>query len=313
VDIIHVTCDPDGYRVMEEGKSSARGRVFRIITTAATVLISAGILGYMIYSQRAALETFTWDFRVVPVVLGFLVFSLDLLLVAVIWGWIMNTIGKPLPLRTHLRVYLISNVAKRLPGTIWYVASRAQMYKEEQISRRFTSLASGVEFTISMISSAMVCFFFAVPTLAQYRLGFFGIGSVFVIGLVLVHPRFINWSFRKLGTSAREFTYWKSIQWLLAYLLAWFLSGLFIYQTGTAILPIAPQNLWYIIGSIGLVNLLAAVLFFAPSNLGVTEVGLSLLLSNLVPAPIAVIIAIAVRVLVIVFEIIWALLAIWLL
>lgn len=298
---------------MTETTRRAHDRLVRIAITAATLLISIVILGYMVYSQRAALETFTWEFQAVPAGLAFIVFSLDLALVAVVWGWIMNTIGTPLPYRRHLRVYLISNVTKRLPGTIWYIASRAQMYRDEQISRRFTSLASGVEFAISMISSAMVCILFAIPILTQYRLGFFAIGIVMASGLVLVHPRFVGWFFRKMGTQAREFTYWKSVQWLFAYLFAWFLSGLFIFQTGNAILPIAPEYLWYIIGSIGLVNLLTAVLFFAPSNLGVTEVGLSLLLSNVVPAPLAVIIAIAVRFLVIVFEIFWALIAIWLL
>jgi hypothetical protein len=58
---------------------------------------------------------------------------------------------------------------------------------------------------------------------------------------------------------------------------------------------------------------LSYAVFFLPNNLGFTEVGLSLLLANLVPSSFAVIIAVLTRFSILIYEIIIALLVITLL
>jgi uncharacterized membrane protein YbhN (UPF0104 family) len=302
---------PEQPATLRAGPAIFQRRGVRLAATAVTVFISAAILGWLVYSQREVLLSYDWRLDPWPLALSFLIFSVDLALVGLIWGWIMNALGGRQPLGRHLRIFSVAYLSRRLPGTIWYVASRAQLYKAEGVSRRLTSLASGVEFAISILSSVLVSFFFAVPILTEYRLSLWMLGVVLLLGIVVVHPRFIGWLLGKLGVQAQAFSYRHVVSWLAAYCAAWVLSGAVLYLIGLSFVDLAGRDLWYIVGSLALVNLVSALLLFAPSNLGVTEVGLSLLLANIMPAPLAVVLAVGSRVLLTLYEIFWAMASIW--
>ena len=120
----------------------------------------------------------------------------------------------------------------------------------------------------------------------------------------------MDWIFRLLKVEASEFSYLEILKWLITYIFAWILGGLLLFSLGNSITTIPIENLPYIIGSFGLVNLLSLAFFFLPTNLGITEVGLSLLLANIMPSSVAVVVAIAFRLVVILYEIVWALISI---
>ena len=82
-----------------------------------------------------------------------------------------------------------------------------------------------------------------------------------------------------------------------------------LFLTANIIYPLDNQNLWYVIGSYALVGLVGRAITFLPTNMGLQEVGYSLLLTTIMPASIGVILAVLNRVLMILYEIIWALLA----
>jgi hypothetical protein len=109
---------------------------------------------------------------------------------------------------------------------------------------------------------------------------------------------------------ATQFGYRRTVQWLIAYIPAWILGGIVLFIIANSFIPLPLHQIGYVIGSWSLVGILSYLLFFSPSNLGVTEVGLSLLLANIMPSPIAVVLAITTRIAIILYEIIWAL--IWL-
>ena len=287
-----------------------RGRRIQRLTSIIISLVAVAILGYLVYRQKEILLSYPWQINPALYLLSFFVFSIDLFLVAIIWGWIMNTIGKRLDYQKHIRYYIISNIAKRIPGTLWYIASRAQFYQKEGIDYRLTSLASGIELAVSIMSGVLVSLLFAIPIVLNYGLNPLVLAGILLVGILLLHPRVTDWIFRLLKVEATQFGYQRTIQWLIAYVPAWIFGGIVLFIIANSFIPIPLHQIGYVIGSWSLVGIVSYLLFFSPSNLGVTEVGLSLLLANIMPAPIAVILAITTRIAIILYEIIWAL--IWL-
>ncbi len=294
---------------IDDGKSAGKARSYRIriLIGLVTVGVSAVVLGAIVYRQRDILLNYNWDIHAGYLLLSFAVYSVNLFVAAVVWGRIMKALGSDLSVFRHFCFFCISNVSKRLPGTVWYVASRTQLYKTEGVAIRVTSLASGIEFVISLITSIMVSMLFALQIILEYRFSLLGLVGVFVLGVIILHPRVVGWLLRRFSVDVETFRYRQLLSWMAVYVLAWVIAGLVLFAIANTITRVEFTHLGYITGSLGLVNVITSALFFAPSNLGVTEVGLSLLLSRIMPAPIAVIFAVAVRVLVVVYDVLWAL------
>jgi uncharacterized membrane protein YbhN (UPF0104 family) len=94
--------------------------------------------------------------------------------------------------------------------------------------------------------------------------------------------------------------------WLGAYILIWLMGGMILLCIANAVTVVAAGNNAFIIGSWCLVGVLSMLVLFLPSNLGFTEVGLSLLLANVMPSPVAVIVAILMRIAMLIYELISA-------
>lgn len=280
--------------------------ILRLIFIFGMILVSAAILFFLVYRQWDILLQHKWSFRALPIFLSFILYFIALLLVIWIWTRIMVAVGADIPALKHFRYYCLSNLAKRIPGTIWYIASRAQFYRTEAVPMRFTSLASGVEAAIATVAGILVALYFAIPIISAYGISLLWFGLALLIGLFSIHPRVLGWLLKRLGADTSCFSYALLIKWLLGYILVWVLGGGVLYSIGNIITPIEFKHISYLIGSWALVGVFTTVLFFSPSNLGVTEVGLSLLLSNIMPAPIAVLVAIAARIILILYDIIWA-------
>ena len=279
---------------------------WRLAFSILTFLIVVLILGFLIYQQKDQLLSFNWQFDWLFLLFSFLIFGLDLTLVVIVWGWILNSLGKQINFRTHFHYYCISNIAKRIPGTIWYIASRVTLYSTVGIELRKTSFASGVEVIISIIASAIVSLTFAVQILTDYSISPLFLGGVLLLGAILIHPRVMSIMLRRLNLEINKIQYRLIFQWLFAYILIWIIGGILLYMIVNILYDLPIAYLGYVIGSWSLVGFLSSLLFFSPSNLGVTEVGLSILLSAILPSSIAVVIAIFARILLIIYEIVWA-------
>lgn len=270
-------------------------------------LLSLGVLSALVYPQRELLISQEWNVHWNALVFTFGVFSIALLVVALIWSWIMNIVGGKLPLMTHLQIYLVSHLTRRLPGTIWYVASRVVMYKQEGVRTKLVVVASGIELLVMMVSGIIISLFFSASIMANYniRLGWFVVFSV--IGIGLLHPKTIKVLLKKSKIEIPEsLRTLQVVQWVVVYTFVWVLGGLVLFGVANVVSNVGWSNLPYLIGCWSIVGVISTSLLFLPSNLGVTEVGLSLLLSVVVPSPIAVVIALLVRLLLIVFEVFWA-------
>ena len=269
--------------------------------------VSAAILGVIIFREWGVLVSYPWELHPLPLLTSFGLYTLDLLLVIWVWADMMAKMGYPMSYRKHFQYFSIANLAKRLPGTVWYIAGRAQFYKEDGVPLRITSAASAVEMGVMVIAGIFVSLIFGLSIFLNYQINLWIVGGIFLGSIMVLHPRILNFAMNKLGVNVNVFGYKNLLLWAGVYSLVWIGGGGMLFFICQVIVPVNFSSIGYLIGCWTLVGLLGVILFFSPSNLGVSEIGFSLLLSSVMPSPIAVIVALAVRVFTLLFELVWAL------
>jgi glycosyltransferase 2 family protein len=290
--------------------SFLKSRTARRISTFVAVILTVLILGFMLFREREVLFSRQWSFNLWFLLAAFALHTLALFLASYIWVGIINSLGEKIGFWQHFQYYCVSMLAKRLPGTVWYIAYRSQMYAKEGISASATSLASGVEFALILISGMIISVMFAIPILQQYQAGAIGVILLFLLAVFFLQPRVLAWFFRKLHIDRSSLGYRDIATWTLMFIGVRVLLGGLMFAIARIIYPLPLQDLSYMIGGYNLVSVLANALIFMPTNLGFTEVTFSIVLSNIVPSSIAVIIAVLSRALIMLFELIWALISI---
>ena len=278
----------------------------RKISTLIAIVFTFVILGALINHEKETLLNHRWTINWIALLVAFVLYSLALLLASSVWVRIINSLGMPIRFGQHFHYYCISMLAKRLPGTIWYVVYRSQMYEREGLSPKLTSLASGVELAVVIISGIMVSILFAAPILLEYQAGIWVILLLLFIGLSFLHPQVIKWFMQKLNLQSQVFSYLQVILWLGMYVLVRLLSGALVFSIANIIYPLPFDQIDYVVGGWSLVGVLSNILMFMPTNLGFTEVSFSLILSKVIPSSMAVLVAVLSRITITTFELVWA-------
>jgi hypothetical protein len=231
---------------------------------------------------------------------------IGLALAAGVWARLMRALGSPLPRLRHLHIYVVSHLGRHVPGTVWYVVGRTALYRGHGEAARLVTLASGVELVISVMAGGLV----ALVLLALSAARWLGTGAAavwppayavalvgaVVAGLALLHPPTLRRLLRRIRLGEVPALPWRTTATLLAaYAAIWLLGGAILYLVADLFGQVGREQIGYVVLSWTLVGTLSIVVFFLPSNFGLTEVGLSLLLSALMPSSVAVLVAVAAR------------------
>jgi hypothetical protein len=283
----------------------------RWIITGLILVLSAVGLGGMLVAYWPTLIAYRWELRPLPLVVAYVVYSLDLPLA--VWGWsiIMGRLAGSIGLREHFRVYCSTLVAGRIPGAPWHIAGRAVLYKQLGVSRRVTGSASAIEMLLIIVSGLLSgCLTWPfLPESAKSQLIWFA--PVVPIGLGLMHPTVIQAILKRLiqNETPIRLRYSDTLELLGLYLLVWGLGGVVLYAVIRALYPLPVTMLPGVVGVWGLAGAVASLVFFSPTGLGVKEITLSLLLALFIPAGLAVVTAILMRLFLTAAEFSWAIIA----
>lgn len=278
----------------------------QILLALGTLAFSGAVLGVLLYRERTLLFQVQWRLDPWLLAIAFLVFWVGLLIATLTWAMLMRQLGSTLPYTTHVDHYCISQLAKRLPGTLWYLAGRTYLYKQDGESLRLVAFASSVELFITILSGSLTSLLFAGYSLSeQTPFPLWGWVLLSAIGLLLLHPKPLHYllqRFKILETPRLQ--YRQLLSWVVLYSLIWVIGGAVLYLVSNTVMTISLTHLPYFIGSWSVVGTLSILVFFLPSNLGFTEVGLSLLLAAVIPSSLAVVVAVANRIFLLLCELI---------
>lgn len=284
------------------------GFFFLILTTA--------IIGQIIYSNWETFRTFDWQLHPEWGFGILFFFLLDLLIVTWAWHLVISKLANFHNLRLSAKICWSSNLARRIPGPVWYIAGRALLYEKHGVNKKTTTLLSGLELGFLLVSGLVTTLltlpFWILPTdlVTRENQMFIALGLIPLI-ILFVHPRLFKWVWQKISreTLTQPLLWRDTIQWLLIYILTWVVGALVLYSLINLIYPLSLTHLveligvWSLGGSISLAGALTI------SFIGLREISLALLLVQIVPGPVVLIVAIGIRIVWILGEFLSALIA----
>ncbi|HEX2132068.1 MAG TPA: lysylphosphatidylglycerol synthase transmembrane domain-containing protein [Actinophytocola sp.] len=228
---------------------------------------------------RAALERPSWALVGAAAVPA----AVSILLSALGWRAMLADLGAPLPARVAGRVFLLGQLGKYLPGSVWSFVAQAELARDHAVSRRVTVTGSVLGLLLA-VGTGVVTAFVTLPfgggvdALRTY----WWVVLVVPAGLVFLHPRVVGPlldrvlrllrsepltrrpSYRGMLTS----TGWYALSWVFLGLHCWLLM-LGFGAPAAASLPVA-------VGGLTLAFCLGLIVVPAPAGAGVREVALVL-------------------------------------
>lgn len=295
-------------------KASALKRGRPLALTLVSLLVVGLILGLLVWRERAALPALEPGRAWPALLVGQTAMLAGLLLAAALWAAIMRALGSRVARLRHMNIYATTYLQRYLPGTVWYVFGRGLLYREEGDSSRLVTVASGVEMMLTVISGVLVSLALLAITgtqLLQAQAGgalpaaLVAFLLVAVAALALLHPASLRWITRRLKLEQTPRLAPAALAgWMALYAINWLIGGLILLANARVLLGAEGAGLpyAYVMLVSSLVGTLSVFVFFLPSNFGLQEIGISLLLSAVMPSSVAVLVAVLTRVLFVLYS-----------
>ena len=133
-----------------------------------------------------------------------------------------------------------------------------------------------------IVSGFLVSLFFAISILVKFSNGIWIAGSLVFLSCFLMHPKILKWLITKTGGDPNRLRFSNAILWVAVYFVVWVLGGTMLFFIVNILTPLPVSSLGFVIGFWSIVGVASYALLFMPSNLGFSEIGLSLLLSQVI-------------------------------
>lgn len=243
---------------------------------------------------------------------SFIVYVIDLILAVIAWHLIVRRLLGIDDWRKNTRIYLGTLLARRLPGSIWHIVGRVQLYAQSGIPKAATSVSGAVDFVVFFVAGGTL-YLALWPWLRGQEFSGWVLLSLVPLGSLLLFPNIVVWITRRVSRQdvARPVRRRDMIGWLLSQITVWLFGGVVLYLL---ILSIYPLPIDYIVATLGagiLATMVGMIAAFTPVGLGLRELTLSALLLPFVPAPYNVIAAVGTRVILTLYDLVVAGIVLW--
>ena len=217
------------------------------------------------------------------------------------WGMIIGGLGYNLGAGATARIWLISELGRYVPGSVWSFVGRVYLAEQKGVPKRVTSTGLIAEMYWLLGSATLfgVPFLLLLPYANLYWLRWLLLLTPAL--LVVLSPKFFHWALRLLAKMtkstlvAHTFAEVHLLRILAVFTLGWALYGFASYLVLQAFLPFGALN-WIWLSSMFILSWLVGYLsFVTPMGLGVRE-GITVgLLAPLLGGSVAGLVALATR------------------
>jgi uncharacterized membrane protein YbhN (UPF0104 family) len=284
-------------------------KVLQRILTVALVCVIFFFLIRSLIANWAQIPFTELRFNTPYLIISFLCLAIYFSLLTRGWSSIVAELGSKVPYGRAFWIVSTSQIAKYIPGGIWYTVGRVYLARTEKVKEEIGLLSVVFETFLLMLTN-LIIFLISINFIRgeAYLSPFMSITFIVVI-LILLYPpllnKLLNLGLRMLKKpTVKLHARYLSILNISTYFFAlWIaqIAGYFflinsIYQVGIWQLPnlATAYTLSWITGFIVL---------FAPGGLGVREGMMTLLLSIILPLPLAIAISFITRVWITIFEV----------
>lgn len=231
------------------------------------------------------------------------------------WGLIIGRLGGKTSFRAHLKTYAYSNLARSLPGRVWFIVGRVYLYEQQGVSKVVTSTGSVLEWLLVGIAASCL-YLLSVLFHRSTSLPLSWFVLLVALGGIFFHPVIfnpvVNWVMRRFhqeGQHAIQVRFGDTLLWLALDAIVVAFGGFALFFVINAIFPVSMTHLAVATGAWSLSVAVSNLLFWLPGSLVLREGAMALALASVFPTPIAVLITIVWRVWLTILDLCWAALA----
>jgi uncharacterized membrane protein YbhN (UPF0104 family) len=203
-----------------------------------------------------------------------------------------------------------SQMAKYLPGGLWFAVGRIYLAKKEKIAGNHAAISVMLETCLIMISGIIIILILFIIKGFDYTFNIIFIMALLLLLLLLLHPKvlslLVNTLLRLLKKNVVKLNikYWQIIKLSIYFFGFWIAQIIGFYFLINAIYPMPISKIFTLSAAYTLSWMTGFVVIFAPGGLGVREGMMTLLLSPILPAPLAIAISFIARIWITLFEIV---------
>jgi uncharacterized membrane protein YbhN (UPF0104 family) len=281
----------------------------RIATTAIIVVVFFFLVRSLILNwSKIPFERI--QFNVLLLVLSFCALILYFMLYSKSWQAIMQALGAPIAFSQSIWMIATTQIGKYLPGKVWYIVGRVYVGRKADLEGKKLTLSMVLELGLVYITGGII-FAFATLIAGDYETTWLIISVILTIAAIIVlHPRILgrvsNFFLRIMKKPEIQITltYRQISQISLYFFGIWIAQIVGFYLLISAVYPVPFFSVFKVASAYALAWISGSVAVFAPAGLGVREGMMTLLLSSILPTPLAIAISFVARIWVTIFELV---------
>lgn len=288
-------------RLVVRSQAIARARAFRWGFLAVTIVLA--VVALVVDGEEFLLGV--RRLGVASLGLALLVTVLNVLTSAAAWRSALADLGSRLGATATGHVFLVGQLGKYLPGSLWHVLAQIELAAEYGVARRRAASATVVHMAIVVTSALLVglATFAVVPGLVPGGYRWLGLGIVPLF--VLLYPPVLNRVLDRVVRLARReplehsVSAWGAARTMLWALVSWLAIGAqtLVLVTGVGGVELGWRVAVLCVGAFSVAWVVGFVTFISPAGAGAREAALVLMLSGVLSPGRALLVAIVSRVL----------------
>lgn len=279
---------------------AARSRGFRIGFLVLTV-VAAGVavaLDYEAFADAAR------QLGLLSILVALVCTLLNIVFAMASWRAVLADLGSRLGVVSAGRIFLVGQLGKYLPGSVWFLLAQMELAAEVGVPRTRSGSASVINIVLT-VTTALVTTLVTLPFAPTFLpSGFWWVLVLLPVLSVVLYPPFLNWGFNFLLRSVRRppLEHPVSMRGALTALgwsaLSWLAVGFQVYVLATAVgaessIPV----LLLCLGGYALAWAIGFLTLVAPAGAGAREAFLLLVLAPVLSPGRALVVVIVSRVL----------------
>lgn len=275
---------------------------YRKVLSLIALAIISYFIGKVIYREWDKISGYNWSPNLLLLIVSILILYLVYIISGYGWILIVRMVGVRIGLKKGLSIFLLSLFGRYIPGGVWAVMGRLYLCRLEGIPDSRSGMSTILEQAYPIVSAGLI---FAVSLLFWSDMAsVMRVLPVLVfvpIFVIFLHPKpflkIVNPILSRMGKAPVNISLtFKNMLFLTGYYcFLWLVTGTAFYFF---VWSFYPMDVYYIpiLSGIYAISFVAGYLaFIAPAGLGVREGSMALLLSLIMPMPIAIGIALLSR------------------
>ena len=257
-----------------------------------------------------------WESYLASCAAGFLLYPVSLVLQALAWTLIISRLGQLKGGWSDIEAFVYTHLMRRIPGAIWHIAGRGAIYHTRGIGVKVALAASVIEWLLLLFTAALIYLALILSTTTLWLLSLLTTVLLITGALWLLDrcaldnlPRWLPVSIRKQLTGISSFQRPQRLEVVLCiglYAGAYLVGGAILFLLTVGVAPSAQLSfadtvrIWALTGGISFL-----VSIIVPAGMGIRELTLTGLMTPAVPIIPALLIAILLRLLFVLCDLVW--------